>query len=200
MMRPVPQHADHRPDPSAGFIAHPDDDEHDFLPEPTTSLPSWVPLGIAMFGFVVLMHTLIRSMRRSRARTSDMSRPPKERLSELRQEALKRRDPVESLMADATELCQRLASQLDAKAARLEQLIARAESMASNFDRRLAETPTLQRSTHPPADSRPSSAPAEPLMSRVYALADQGLSPRDIAQEVDQPQGHVELMLNLRRL
>lgn len=41
--------------------------------------------------------------------------------------------------------------------------------------------------------------PADPVHRRVWALADDGLPPLDIARSLNQPIGQVELILNLRR-
>lgn len=153
---------------------------------------NWIPPLIAAFGMVVLMHTLMRSIKRNAARKADLSKPPRERLTEIRAEADTRRDPVERLMAEATELCQRLATQMDAKAAVLEALIDRADEAATRLER-------ARSAGSPPRTPGAVPNPEEPMQRRVFELADQGLSSRDIAAKVGQPQGHVELMLNLRR-
>jgi DNA-binding NarL/FixJ family response regulator len=45
----------------------------------------------------------------------------------------------------------------------------------------------------------PTSHPTDPRQKSIYALADQGRSPREIAQELGTSPGEVELILNLRR-
>lgn len=45
----------------------------------------------------------------------------------------------------------------------------------------------------------PDSAEPEPLVARVHALSDQQRSPADIARELDEPIGKIELILALRR-
>jgi hypothetical protein len=47
--------------------------------------------------------------------------------------------------------------------------------------------------SHQPAE------PADPVHRRVWALADDGMRPLDIARSLNQPIGQVELILNLRR-
>ncbi len=174
----------------------------------STGTTNWLPAVLAAFGVVVMVHTLLRAMRRNKTRSADMLRPPAERLADLRQEANRRREPVEALMADAAELCQRLASQLDAKAARLEQLLADADRAITRLEgreppaRHAAPTPGdgLRMDAFTASGPRPRPSPdVEPVQAKVYALADQGLTPRQIAEQLEQPQGHVELMLNLRR-
>lgn len=161
-------------------------------PRPAGGGSSWVAPILGAFGILVLIQTLFRAYRRNASKESALSQPPRERLAEVRAQADARRDPVERLMAEATELCQRLATQMDAKAAVLEALIDRAEAAATRLEHARGGSPSLRSAGDPPN-------PEEPMQRRVFELADQGMNSRDIAARVGQPQGHVELMLNLRR-
>jgi hypothetical protein len=49
-----------------------------------------------------------------------------------------------------------------------------------------------------PVAPPPPSDRTDPRHERIYALADQGLSPRDIARELGRPTGEIELILALR--
>ena len=133
-------------------------------------------------GMAALAYTVMRMIRKNR-RTPRDARSGSEVISDLRTEAQFRgREQLTTLMADATELTQRLCAQLDAKAERLEQLLAEA-------DRRLADL-----------DHRDAAPPEQASMSaRVHALADRGLTAVQIAQETGQPTGQIELILALRR-
>lgn len=157
--------------------------------------PKWVPLGLAVFGFVVLFFTVIRSLRRNaRRRSNNPTPPPRQRIETIRSDAADRA-LVEGYQSDAVELTQRLAAQLDNKAERLEQLIARAERAIAQLERAEQAGPRLVGSDQP-------GAPAEslsPLHRRIYALADEGHDVMSIARQLDQPHGQVELVLALRR-
>jgi hypothetical protein len=100
---------------------------------------------------------------------------------------------VGSLQADMNELAERLASELDRKADRLERLLALAEARCIELQRLEAARPE-PRSIEPRA--RPS---ADTQHREVYELADMGLSHVEIAQRLERPTGQVELILNLRR-
>ncbi len=50
-----------------------------------------------------------------------------------------------------------------------------------------------------PGPAEQPSQPADPVHRRVWALADDGVTPLDIARSLNQPVGQVELILNLRR-
>lgn len=55
------------------------------------------------------------------------------------------------------------------------------------------------RSQPEPGPTEQPSQPADPVHRRVWALADDGVPPLDIARSLNQPVGQVELILNLRR-
>jgi len=121
--------------------------------------------------------------------------------------AMRRREPapprlspadrraLEDLMADAEELTGRLAANLDAKAARLERLIAQADERLNRLEDRAAAE------SRPRPERRPglTADDTDPLNRRVYDLADRGLPPVEIAKQLSQQVGQVELILNLRR-
>lgn len=95
------------------------------------------------------------------------------------------------LGADLRELTQRLAHEMDAKAERIERLLAKADERIA----RLQDPP-------PPAPTRVherSASLAEPEHTKVHALADEGLPIVEIARRVGKPTGQVELILALRR-
>lgn len=105
------------------------------------------------------------------------------------------RRALEDLMADAEELTGRLAANLDAKAARLERLIAQADERLNRLeDRTAADT-----RARPERRGGVTIDDTDPLNRRVYDLADRGLPPVEIAKQLSQQVGQVELILNLRR-
>lgn len=184
------------------------------------------PDGLAnllmLLGLLVICALLMRrtiANRRRLAATTGMSGA--ERLRSLQHQAVKGRDPVDAVMADAEELVRHLAGILDNKAARLEALIEQADAATARLNTHLnnaaatttatstkpaATSPTPPKaSSRPPIQSATSVARSRPISSgpeltlRVYELADAGHHAADIAREVDRPLGQIELMLALRR-
>ncbi len=162
-----------------------------------------IPTYLAIFGFVVLLYTLLRAYRRSAARREDRG-TPREQIQGVREDAAKRgRASVDFAAAETLDMIERLSAQLDNKASRLEMLLAEA-------DRRIDELYRLRRAappaSHPPrdvADRAEREAPgdgADPVRSRVYEMADRGVGADEIARAVQRPRGQVDLMLALRRV
>ncbi len=102
------------------------------------------------------------------------------------------------LVADMKELTERLAEELDRKAARLEKLIAAADERVRRLEAGLVrETRVVE--VKPEARRRESGSGLESAHREVYELADAGLSALEIATKLGQPTGQVELILNLRK-
>jgi hypothetical protein len=82
---------------------------------------------------------------------------------------------------------------MDRQAARLEQLIAEADSRIRRLER--------LNSAPPPAPPRQvlTGDTTDPLNRRVYELADEGMPPVEIARALQQQTGKVELILALRQ-
>ncbi len=100
------------------------------------------------------------------------------------------------LVADMKELTERLAEELDRKAARLEKLIAAADERVRRLEAGLVrETRVVE--VKPEARRR--DIGIETAHREVYELADAGLSALEIATKLGQPTGQVELILNLRK-
>ncbi len=112
-------------------------------------------------------------------------------------------------MTDAEELTRRLAAVLDNRAAKIEILIEQADARLAALEAAEARAPLPVRpregvrrrgregSVH--AQESPASLAMDPLHRKVYDLADQGLTPVDIARKIEKPTGQVELILALRR-
>ncbi len=147
----------------------------------------------------------------------------------LRSTAKKKRDPLnaprgmslaqqraterqmESLLVDLSEMARQISSQLDTRAAKLENLIREA-------DEKIDELRAAQQGRRPPAAPRPpadddrppmrliipetppasEAPPIDPRHADVYRLADQGQSPHQIANHLNRPSGEIELILALR--
>jgi len=172
-------------------------------------------------GVVLLTIWAVASLRRRLAARGGES--PSERVR-ARMEGLRERQSaqreVDSYAADAEELTRRLAAHLDNKAARIEELIAEATragdrlaALLEQSQARGASEQSSQRLPQRPQDERRPSwvaseaaedehpeprSPTDPVKRRVYELADEGLPPVEIARELEEHIGKVELILALR--
>ncbi len=114
------------------------------------------------------------------------------------------------LGSDLEELAERLAATLDAKAAHLEKLIAEADKRLHALDS--AQTPQVEAvgAPAPAPGARLERRPApskfvaardmdpDPVSREIFRLADDGRSPAEIAQKLDEQIGKVQLILALR--
>jgi len=98
-------------------------------------------------------------------------------------------EQIHTVMRDAEELAGLLAGQIDRQAARLERLITEADARIRRLERIEAATPRPP--TREPA--------VDPLNQQVYEMADEGLPAVDIARQLNQHTGKVELILALRQ-
>lgn len=103
------------------------------------------------------------------------------------------REELESLMSDVRELTRLCAAQLDSRTAKIEKLLERAERAASRLEG-VADVPAVE--TRRISVATP--APRDPHAERIFALADAGRSPVEIASELGEHVGKIELMLALR--
>ncbi len=94
--------------------------------------------------------------------------------------------------ADVETLVRELVAELDARADRLERLIAEADRRLTRPGRPEPEVKP-ERSTGPARRSE-----GDPMARRIYGLADEGLPTVEIARQLEQPTGKVELILALR--
>ena len=110
------------------------------------------------------------------------------------------------------ELARDLSGQLDSKIRMLELLIREANQAASRLETAIGRSrgtgeahsarPVKPQASFKPPVERPAAqrrlATASPRAERVYALADAGLSPTTIANQIGSQLGEVELILSLR--
>ena len=168
---------------------------------------SYLPMMavVAIIGIGVLLMISVRSKiaRRNADRPS-----PRELIDQLKAAGRNRGD-AQSASAELLESARQLAAKLDNKAARLEVLIQQADERISLMSQ-LSPTggvaqdgPSLtgaaesdRARTAVPASGAPLSL--DPLTQSVYELADTGYESIQIAQELDEQVGKVELILSLR--
>jgi hypothetical protein len=111
---------------------------------------------------------------------------------------------MQNVLVELSEMARQISAQLDTRAAKLEALI-------RDADQRIAAMKSPQSSAEMVATGAASSQQEafrgesteqpmiDPRHALVYALADQGRSCKDIAQELNRPSGEIELILALRR-
>lgn len=157
--------------------------------EPSTLAVLLLGFGIMLAVFLLLRH----QWRRKSGQPVSSKSAPSERIEEIRQRA-DTNSTTHQAMADATALAQRLGAHLDNKAEQLEQLLEQAERTIQRLER--AQAAHAKKGADPD-DSE--SSDVDPATRQIYALADQGLDPIEIAQKLDQHLGKVQLVLALRR-
>jgi len=118
---------------------------------------------------------------------------------------------MQSVLLEMSDMARQITAQLDTRSAKLEALIREADEKIATMKSQPAPPPqnqprpALQNQPPPPPSGSPFMAEStdqpmiDPRHALVYALADQGRSPKDIAQELNRPSGEIELILALRR-
>lgn len=173
---------------------------------PTRELVSTALIAVGAFMLLIVITRMLRRSAAARAARSTNGEPRPRSAPAAAPLTEHSRDRLERVMADAEELTRRLAAVLDNKAARLEVLIDQADERMRQLEETL-ESSGDGRSGGPAGDDDEPAAhapptprlSADPLHRRVYDLADQGVSPIEIARQIDRPTGQVELILALRR-
>jgi len=162
-------------------------------------LENW-QYGIAIVGILFIIMAMF-SLGRARKKTSSSRDTGKDHIDRARQKQ-NVRDDLEALMVDINRMARDLGGQLDAKIIRIEKANEEAEERIAQLQAlrdELANPSAMQR----PADDQvvtPQADPdqTDPRTRRIYTLADQGKGPADIAQELDEHVGKIELILALR--
>lgn len=184
--------------------------------------------GVALV-CVVLLRMWVRRRRKQRVRDArDDAMSAKERMESLRSRAVMASPSTASmdrLMVEVQELTRACSAQLDTKAARLERLIEEANETIRRFEQAsigIETSPAMRPATGAVSDrhlrsvgfpldrevrtrneaierTMNASAPEDPLAERVVNLSMRGMTPVQIAQELGEQVGRVELMLALRR-
>jgi hypothetical protein len=109
---------------------------------------------------------------------------------------------MQNLLVELSEMSRQISAQLDTRAAKLEVLIREADEKIRQL-KSLQGAPTARpedrfRMDEPADDRLDPPDPPDPRYTEVYALADQGRSPFEIAQKLNRPAGEIELILALR--
>lgn len=174
-------------------------------------------------GIIATAYVFMRAKRKSdRQFLSDArSSPGPSQHREAYYESLTHQRRVETqmsgLLVELEQMARQMNAQLDTRAARMEELIRQADERLAELRSELArqgvapppatavpparpddirEEAEAEDSGEPPP---PPPIPIDPRHAAVYRLADQGRTSSEIAREVGQPAGEVELILALRR-
>ncbi|MFI4859848.1 MAG: hypothetical protein ACIAXF_04100 [Phycisphaerales bacterium JB063] len=181
--------------------------------------------AIFLLGVVLIIMALF-SWGRARRKQAGTNVTAREHLERAKQKQHVRND-MQELMVEIEQMAKRLGAHLDAKTIHIEKAIREADERIAQLEALRASAPGAVQSVSaptqtptPPARSDDADAaetadassaedagelppPADepytdPLMGRVYALADAGKGPQAIAQELQEQVGKVELILALR--
>lgn len=174
---------------------------------PSGSIPTTQFLMLAG-AILALTFVMISTRRRIRASRADQGPSARETYRRLSQETETKRD-LEAVMLELDQLARHTMGRLDTKFAKLEVVVRDADERIQTLTRLLrtqgGESPLDLTVADVPAENgtdekaRAAPAPPEPRHAAVYQLADAGLSPLDIARELDRTTGEIELILSLRR-
>jgi type II secretory pathway pseudopilin PulG len=178
----------------------------------------WVVLAA---GVLATLYVIMRPRMRGR-KVDPLARQPS--AMGLAQQRQVERD-IGNLMVEMLETARQMTAQLDTRATKLDLLIRQADqrlealksagiaapgtaSVASAPSRTDSEAhtstdanerPDAPAVSPPGTTPLPTETPPDPRHAEIYAMADLGRSPHDIARSLDRPNGEVELILALRR-
>ena len=167
---------------------------------------TWIAISVGILAVVYV--TFVRPLRKKKVK-DPLERPAG--FSTLAQQRAVERD-MSNLLVELSEMARQMTAQLDTRAAKLEVLLKEA-------DERIAILRSLGRSQPDStvSDSTPNASDGvivearassistrlpepkmDPRHAQVYDLADEGLSPPEIARQLGRPSGEIELILALR--
>jgi len=162
------------------------------------------PQLLLLAGVVMLILVFINMGRRRRA-TGRSQAPARRQPDARRQETEAIRRDLESLIVELEELSRQINAQIDTKFAKLEKSIHDADKRISALrilidasksgasDVAAGSGPTGESAAHGSADP----AETDARTQRILALAGEGASARQIADQLGEREGEVELILNL---
>lgn len=169
---------------------------HGVLLNTSTDGSQWIAIIVAIL--TVIYIAFVRPMRKNKK--DPLERKPGDAL--LAQQRAAERD-MTALLLEYEQMMRTMTSQIETRIAKLEVLLKDADERLQQLK---AATSDLPASVAQPAVAKGGGLDLTPLLAEseppghqdVYALADQGLSHRQIAQRLDRPYGEIELILTLR--
>ncbi|MGP1272507.1 MAG: hypothetical protein ACTS22_04170 [Phycisphaerales bacterium] len=165
--------------------------------------PVWLA-NVMMTAAVVLLIVVVLGKTRKRAvqRSAEPQLAPAERIAAIRAKA-EAEGGAEGRTAQVAQRVRELTAVLDTRIEHLDILIAQADERIRRLEEleATASLPEdLARGDRASSASRPSPPGAVAGKEAIYELADQGLTPGEIAARLGQHAGKVELILALRRV
>ncbi|MGQ0627148.1 MAG: hypothetical protein ACT4PL_03500 [Phycisphaerales bacterium] len=167
-----------------------------------TNMPGWVPFMVVVVGFVLLW-TGLRKRHKTLARGEQELLAAAGAVRQLPRPPLNSRPSVGHSAQDGHDLraaAEEAIARLDDKAAVLQRLIREADTRIARLERGSHSTGARFEATEErERGESPADLAHDPMVREIYALADQGLNNTQIAKRLGQHQGHVGLVLALRR-
>lgn len=158
---------------------------------------AWLP-NILLAAAVVLLIVVVlgKSRRTAIAKSREIMPTPEERLADLRERAAGDAG-IERRVAAAADQIRELTAVLDTRIETLDVLIQQADERIEQL-----QSPPPARPSRSAGHSEhvPQPATGDAGKRAIYELADQGLPPAEIAAQLGQHTGKVELILALRRV
>ncbi|UCD74840.1 MAG: hypothetical protein JSV91_13765 [Phycisphaerales bacterium] len=168
----------------------------------------WMP-PVLMVVAVILLGLIFTHRIRSKIDRRSAAQPTARQRIEQLKSAAHRQEDLQVVTAETLDTVQDLAARLSNRAERLEQLIARADELITRLGAAAGQAlPAVTDAPRPEGEGSAEDAiaptgkpalPTDPLTRSVYELADAGRNPVEIARELDEQIGKVELILALRR-
>ena len=174
---------------------------------PSNFMDNVLPM-LAVIAIVAIGVLLMISIRGKIARRNANRPSPRELIDQFK-EAARHRTDAQSASAELLDAARQMAAKLDNKSARLEVLIRQADQRIAQMSQLPPAVGNNQAASPLTSDVRPTLPPMQvaprepavsldPLTQSVYELADSGYQSIQIAQELDEQVGKVELILSLR--
>lgn len=164
---------------------------------PLAQIPKLDPTSRWLLIIVSGLTIFYAVMRPFRRKKDPLARPPSNLAG---QRAVERE--MSNLLMELSEMARQVSAQLDTRAAKLELLIKEADEKIAAL-RSVGSRPGLSdidgaRTALEMMALKRAEPTVDPRNAEIYALADQGRSSREIAQQLRRPEGEVELILALR--
>jgi type VI protein secretion system component VasK len=161
--------------------------------EPQSPLaPVLLVAGVVMLGVLLTFGIRAKIARRNRDRPS-----PRELIEQVKA-THEQADDAHAVSSHLADTARRLSAQLDNKARRLEVLIRQADERITALSGGTNEALSTRQGGARDETPSPAAPLLDPLTRSVYEHADTGLSALEIAQQLDEQVGKVELILALR--
>jgi hypothetical protein len=160
-------------------------------------MPEQWQYGIAAVGILFIIMAMF-SLGRARKKTTSSRDNARDHVERAREKRIVR-DDLEALMVDINRMARDLGGQLDAKIIRIEKANQEAEERIAQLQAlrdELANPSAMQADQVVTPQATPDQT--DPLTRQIYELADQGKGPIDIAEQLNEHVGKIELILALR--